>query len=120
MKVAVSTENDMVSAHFGRCPIFTIAEVDGGKVLKKEIVENPAHQPGMVPEFLRKLGVNCVVAGGMGARANEIFRSSGIRTLIVVQGKVDEVLRRLAEGKLEPSGSLCEGGHDTSCKHHNK
>ena len=33
MKIAVPTENGMVSAHFGRCPEFTIAEIMDGKIV---------------------------------------------------------------------------------------
>ena len=30
MKVAISTDNDQVSAHFGRCPLFTIIDIEDG------------------------------------------------------------------------------------------
>ena len=44
MRIAVSTDGDQVSAHFGRCPSFTIVEIEDGKVSKKEVVDNPGHQ----------------------------------------------------------------------------
>ena len=36
MKVAISTDNDYVSAHFGRCPSFTIVDIEDGKVIKQD------------------------------------------------------------------------------------
>ena len=38
MKIAISTDNGQVSAHFGRCPEFTVVEIENGKVLSKEVI----------------------------------------------------------------------------------
>ena len=57
MKVAISTDGNMVSAHFGRCPSYTIVEIDEKKVVKRDLVQNPGHQPGFIPEFLHEKGV---------------------------------------------------------------
>ena len=57
MRVAISTDRDVVSAHFGRCPSFTIVDVENGEVVGKEVVENPGHQPGFIPQFLQERGV---------------------------------------------------------------
>lgn len=122
MKVAVSTEGDSVCSHFGRCPVFTIAEIADGKIIKTDVVENPGHQPGMVPEFLKGMSVECVAAGGMGARAEEIFRAAGIRIVVGVVGKVAAALDGIAAGELKSSGALCAGGHGDDghgCDHHN-
>jgi len=69
MKIAFSTDNGAVSAHFGRCPEFTIAEIDNGIVKESKTVANPGHEPGRIPEFLHGMGVEVIVAGGMGRRA---------------------------------------------------
>jgi predicted Fe-Mo cluster-binding NifX family protein len=73
MRIAISTDGDNVSAHFGRCPSFTIVDIDDGTIKKKEVIENPGHQPGVIPQFLHKRGVDCIVAGGMGIRAQGFF-----------------------------------------------
>jgi len=36
MKVAISTDQGHVSAHFGRCPSYTIVEIEKGQILKQE------------------------------------------------------------------------------------
>ncbi|MGB2705850.1 MAG: NifB/NifX family molybdenum-iron cluster-binding protein, partial [Candidatus Omnitrophota bacterium] len=38
MKIAISTDGEFVSPHFGRCPDFTILDIENGKLVKKEIV----------------------------------------------------------------------------------
>ena len=73
MRVAISTDGEQVSPHFGRCPCFTIVDIQDGEVAKSEVVENPGHHPGLIPEFLYNKGVTRIVAGGMGRRAQAMF-----------------------------------------------
>ena len=127
MRFAVSTDRTFVSAHFGRCPTFTIVDVENSEITRKEIVENPGHQPGFIPEFLRKRGVDCVVAGGMGPRAEGMFTQAGIRTIVGVSGPVDEIIDKIVEGILEGGESLCKPGagkgyglDKTECTHSEK
>ena len=110
MRVAISTDGDLVSAHFGRCPIFTIVDIENGKITRKEIVDNPGHEPGFIPQFLHQRGVNCIVAGGMGARATGFFDEFGIQPIVGISGKIDEVIEKLQKGTLEGSESLCKPG----------
>ena len=49
MKIAISTDGGYVSAHFGRCPSFTIMEVEDSKLVGKEEIDNPGHHPGFLP-----------------------------------------------------------------------
>jgi predicted Fe-Mo cluster-binding NifX family protein len=110
MKVAISTDADYVSPHFGRCPCFTIVEIEEGKILSKEIVNNPGHQPAFLPQFLSERGVSYIIAGGMGRRAEALFSEKGIETLVGISGRVDEVIDKLIKGTLEGAESLCEPG----------
>jgi len=110
MKVAISTDGNQVSAHFGRCPSFTIANIEDGQVLSKEIISNPGHRAGFLPEFLHGQGVECIIAGGMGNRASMLFGDSGIKIIIGVTGSVDETIEKLAEGTLKGGESLCSPG----------
>ena len=110
MKIAISTEGDSVSAHFGRCPYFTIIEVDDCKVIGKEVIDNPGHHPGFLPQFLNKKGVSTIVAGGMGQRAVDLFAEAKIKVVIGVSGKIDQVVEKLQNGTLEGGESLCKPG----------
>lgn len=110
MKIAISTEGDSVSAHFGRCPSFTIVDIEDGKILNKEVIDNPGHHPGFIPEFLHKKEVNCIIAGGMGMRATELFNEYSIRTIVGVSGKIDDVVEKLKKETLVGGESLCKPG----------
>jgi predicted Fe-Mo cluster-binding NifX family protein len=110
VKIAISTDNNYVSAHFGRCPHFTIVEIEGEKILGKETVDNPGHQPAFLPQFLSDLGVKCIIAGGMGLRATALFAEKGIQTIVGVSGTIDDVTDKLVKGTLEGGESLCRPG----------
>ncbi len=110
MRIAISTDAGFVSAHFGRCPAFTLVDIENGKLVKKEEVANPGHQPGAIPEFLHKKGVNCIVAGGMGMRATSFFEEYGISTVVGVSGKIESIIEQLKKGTLAGGESLCQPG----------
>ncbi len=110
MHVAIVTDGNFVSQHFGRCPSFTIVDIEGGIVTKKEVIENPGHQPGFIPQFLRQQGVEYIICGGMGTRAKGFFDQFGIQTIVGVNGSIDEVLDKLLNGTLEGGESLCKPG----------
>ncbi|MDD3777081.1 MAG: NifB/NifX family molybdenum-iron cluster-binding protein [Actinomycetota bacterium] len=124
MKIAISTDNNMVSPHFGRCPQFTIVDFEEGKIKEQKIIDNPGHHPGYLPQFLAEQGVSCIVAGGMGSRAEELFGQAHIDTVLGVQGEIPEVIDKLLKGTLEGSPSACSPGagrgygiNKTECDH---
>ncbi|MDD5015798.1 MAG: NifB/NifX family molybdenum-iron cluster-binding protein [Atribacterota bacterium] len=110
MKIAISTDAGFVSAHFGRCPSFTIAEIEEGKILKVEEINNPGHQPAFLPNFLAERGVKYIICGGMGNRARMLFAEKKITPIIGVTGKIEEVIEKFVQGKLEAGESSCKPG----------
>lgn len=110
MRVAISTDGKFVSEHFGRCPSFTIVDIEDGRVKSTKVLENPGHQPGAIPQFLHQKGVNCIIAGGMGMRAKGFFDDAGIQAILGVTGKIDDVIPALLSGTLEGGESLCKPG----------
>ncbi len=110
MKIAISTDAGFVSAHFGRCPSFTITEIEEGNILKTEEINNPGHQPAFLPNFLAERGVKYIICGGMGNRAQMLFAEKKITPVIGVTGKIEEVIEKFVQGKLEARESFCKPG----------
>jgi predicted Fe-Mo cluster-binding NifX family protein len=119
MKIAISTENGFVSAHFGRCPTYTIVDIQDGRILARQEIPNPGHQPGFLPGFLSERGVEVIIAGGMGPRAQGLFAAKNIQTLIGVQGPIDEVIGKFLRQELETGQDLCDHGNhpEGACRH---
>jgi len=115
MKVVVSTENGNVSPHFGRCPEFTVVEINEDKVVSKELIPNPGHAPGFLPQYFGDMDVKAVIAGGAGQRAQMLFTEKNIQLILGISGSVDSALQLLCKGELEGGESLCShadgGGH---------
>jgi len=82
MKIAVASEGNLVSGHFGHCEGFTMYDVDNIEVKNKEFVPNPGHKPGYLPVFLKEQKADIIIAGGMGGTAQDLFRENGIEVVV--------------------------------------
>jgi len=111
MRYAVPVTDGGLSAHFGHCQQFALIDTDREKgiVLRKEFVNPPSHQPGVLPAWLAEQGVSVVIAGGMGSRAQAIFRENHIEVIIGAREDDPEkaVLNCIA-GTLVSGDNLCD------------
>jgi len=110
MKYAISTDNGFVSEHFGRCPEFTIIDIINGKKSNVVKVDNPGHSPGLIPQFLNEKDVDFIITGGMGARAQMLFDEYGIKAILGITGKIEDVINQIEQDVLTGGISLCSPG----------
>lgn len=116
-KIAVTTDGGQVAQHFGRCPSYTIAQVDDGRIISQEVISNPGHQPGFLPGYLAERGVEVIIAGGMGPRAEGLFAQHGIETVVGAYGPVDKVLQAYLAGSMELDANICDHDPTQGCDH---
>lgn len=111
MKIAIPLSDGKLAMHFGHCERFALVDVDPTekKILKREDIDAPPHQPGLLPPWLAERGANMILAGGMGQRAQDLFAQQGIR---VVMGVPSEVPERLVAdylaGTLQSGENICD------------
>lgn len=110
MKIAISSDSGMVSAHFGRAPEFIIITIENNRVKEKKILQNPGHTMGSIPQFINEQGAKCMISGGMGPRAIDFFHQYDIDVIIGVSGKIEDVIEKFLNGTLEGTESLCSPG----------
>jgi predicted Fe-Mo cluster-binding NifX family protein len=116
MKIAVASDEGMVAGHFGHCEAFTIFTTEGNSIIKKETIPNPGHKPGFLPNFLNDLGVEVIIAGGMGGGAVDIFNQKQIEVVMGASGEIDTVVAEYLKGNLQSTGSIChEHQHHDEC-----
>ncbi|MEW5786150.1 MAG: NifB/NifX family molybdenum-iron cluster-binding protein [Bacillota bacterium] len=108
MTIAVATENNSVAAHFGHCPEYTLVELEDGKIKDQRVIPNPGHEPGFLPGYLARLGVTCIIAGGMGSRAQTLFAVEKIETFVGISGPVHKVISDYLSGALKTGTSICD------------
>jgi len=119
MKIAVATEGNMVAEHSGHCPRYSLFDVNGGQIVSKEVIANPGHQPGFLPGYLAGLGVTCVIVGGIGSRAVDLFCEKGIEVISGAGGPIEAVVNAYLGGRLQSTGGTCSHdyeGHE-GCGH---
>jgi Mrp family chromosome partitioning ATPase/predicted Fe-Mo cluster-binding NifX family protein len=116
MKIAVASENEMVTEHFGHCVNFNIFEAENDQIVKSESIPNPGHRPGFLPNFLNDLGVKVIISGGMGGGAIDIFNEKGIEVITGARGQAKTAAEQYLQGKLQSTGAVChEHQHHDEC-----
>ncbi|MDD5243381.1 MAG: iron-sulfur cluster carrier protein MrpORP [Syntrophorhabdaceae bacterium] len=110
MKFAVPTNQGKLCAHFGHCEAFALIDIDGeGRIVNETYVTPPPHEPGLLPPWLSQQGVNCIIAGGMGSRAQQLFAQQGVRVVTGTQGEHPrEVVEQYLKGTLETGANTCD------------
>jgi predicted Fe-Mo cluster-binding NifX family protein len=111
MKYAIPVSGGMLSPHFGHCEQFALIDADENNknILKKEMVAAPPHQPGLLPPWLAKQGVQVVIAGGMGASAISLFQQNGINVMLgAPAADPEKVVTDYLNGKLETGNNSCD------------
>lgn len=110
MRIAIASDGERVAEHFGRCPSYTLVDIEDGNAVYREVLDNPGHEPGRIPVFLKEHGAEVIVAGGMGGRAQMLFDQMGIQQILGITGPVDQVVASCIDGSLEGAESLCAHG----------
>ena len=105
------------SGHFGHCDVFTLVDVENGKIKAVNILPNQEHVQGgcMVPvNLLASNNVNALIVGGIGMRPLMGFRQAGIDVYYDAQrAEIKPVVEDLIAGDLPMIGDdqVCGGGH---------
>ena len=116
IKIAVASENQNVTEHFGHCINFNIFQSENNQIVKSESIANPGHKPGFLPNFLNDTGVNVIISGGMGGGAIDIFNEKGIEVIVGASGNAKEAAVAYLKGNLKSTGSVChEHQHSDEC-----
>ncbi|NCB44029.1 MAG: dinitrogenase iron-molybdenum cofactor biosynthesis protein [Clostridia bacterium] len=107
MRIAVASENGMVTEHFGHCEGFMIFDTENNQVVQSETIANPGHKPGFLPNFLADRGVKVIISGGMGGGAVEIFNERNVEVVAGASGDAKTAVENYLKGELKTTGSVC-------------
>lgn len=119
MKIAVASMGTEVGGHFGHCEAFRIYDTNQNTIQQETVIANPGHKPGFLPNFLGDMGVNVIIAGGMGGGAIEIFNERNIEVIVGAEGDAKAAVENYLKGELHSTGSVChEHQHAGECGNH--
>jgi len=111
MKIAIPLAEGKLSLHFGHCDVFALIEADPveKKILGREDISAPPHEPGLLPGWLAERGANLIIAGGMGQRAQGLFAEHGIQVVIGAPAETPEKLvGDYLAGILQVGANVCD------------
>ncbi|NCB32230.1 MAG: hypothetical protein EOM66_12590 [Clostridia bacterium] len=100
MRYAIAKDGDQVSAHFGRCAEYLLVDIENGQITKETLVNNPGHEPGAIPNFLKSHQADVVIAGGMGARAIQFFNDHRTTRFSFFMGEIKSPLAISSSGRV--------------------
>ena len=73
MKIAIAYEKETgnVFQHFGKTQYFKIYQIEDGKILSSEVIDNGGNGHHAIPTYLKSLGVETLILGNSGQGAIE-------------------------------------------------
>lgn len=117
IKIAVTTdEANKVYSHFGKCKTFTVYEVEGNDLKDKKVYENTGSGHEQTAAFIKEIGVNVLICGGIGGPAMDLLMDSGILVIPGMQGDMDIAVAAYLDGAISTNmGSTCECSDGECC-----
>ena len=109
MKFAIPLAEGKLTGHFGHCQEFALVDVEDNEIKNKETLVPPPHEPGVLPKWLHDQGTNVIIAGGMGARALDLFAQNNIQVIIGAPSLTpEELVRQFLDNTLEAGANVCD------------
>jgi len=108
-KIAIPVAEGKLTAHFGHAAQFVLMHLRDGEVKDKELLTPPPHEPGVLPKWLGEMGVDVIIAGGMGQKALSLFEQNGIHVCTGAPSlPPEELVNRFLSGTLEAGENVCD------------
>ena len=111
MRIAIPLFEGKLTQHFGHCETFAIVDTDGdsGQVVARKDLTPPRHEPGVLPKWLHSEGVNVIIAGGMGQRAQQLFVQNQIEVVVGAPAESPEdLVSAYLNNTLQAGENICD------------
>ena len=113
MKIAATYEKETrnVFQHFGKTQYFKIFQIEGGKIISSEIIDNGGNGHHALPPYLKSLGVETLILGNRGQGAIDAIAAAGLKEMPGITGSADKAAELFAKGELKAN-------FEARCNHH--
>lgn len=115
--VTYDSSTEEIFQHFGQTKEFLLAKKENGNIDFKVVSSGEYSHHELVP-FLKSLGVEVLLAGGMGGHAVELLNQAGIRPIPGLMGSAEEAAKAFFEDTLDYDPNY---SHECDChegRHH--
>lgn len=108
MRLAIAIKDNEMAQHFGHCDFFEVLNIQNNEIIGREIIKNPPHQKGFLPNFLKQHKIDELIVGNLGKMAFDGLENLGIKVIKGISGPKDEVIQNYFAKKLVSSDEICE------------
>ncbi|WP_432798831.1 NifB/NifX family molybdenum-iron cluster-binding protein [Poriferisphaera sp. WC338] len=118
MRIGIPMVDGALSQHFGQMDRLAVYEVSGGKVQSKQIyVRESAEGCHRLPRWIKSLGVQRVLVGGLGQGALNGLVGRGIEVGSAAgsSDEIDEVMATYLESGVVDEVRVCQGHGEGEC-----
>jgi len=112
MRICVATSgsggmNDYVSPVFGRCPTFTVIDLEGSRIKNVTVMQNFASMLGggagiQAAQMIANSGCNVVIAGSFGPNSSQILSMARMDIRLCPPMPVENAIDLFNRGMLKP------------------
>ncbi len=107
-KLAIPSDGDTLSEHFGHAGEFAFYEIEGDKIVSSGRQIPPPHTEGSIPRWLVENQVTDVLAGGMGPKAMNILKQHNIFVWVGVHAdRAENLVLDFMRGALKGGQNNC-------------
>lgn len=114
MKIAATYDKttDTIFQHFGKTQNFKLYELEDGKVIKSEVIDNGGFGHHDLAVYLKNLGVETLILGNRGQGAIDALNNAGIKQLAGITGNPDAAVEAFLAGTLRDNPlAVCAHHH---------
>ncbi|MDY5919196.1 MAG: NifB/NifX family molybdenum-iron cluster-binding protein [Treponema sp.] len=123
MKIAITYDKETgnVFQHFGKTQFFKIYQIQDGKIVSSEVIDNGGNGHHELPPYLKALGIETLILGNRGQGAIDAIAASGLKEMPGITGNADNAAELFAKGELKPNFTAkCSHHGEHNNDHHNK
>ena len=123
MKIAITYDKETgnVFQHFGKTQFFKIYQIQDGKIVSSEVIDNVGNGHHELPPYLKDLGIETLILGNRGQGAIDAIAASGLKEMPGITGNADNAAELFAKGELKPNFTAkCSHHGEHNNDHHNK
>ena len=95
MRIAIATENKAVCQHFEIVLNTQYTRLKGSRYAKKRLFQTLAINRISLATYMT--GVDVIIAGGMGVKAQKVFAEAGINAILGIAGPTEQVAKQDVE-----------------------
>ena len=107
--IAIPIANNALSAHFGHCDRFDVFTVIDHMIMHHQQVSLPTDENQSYPEYLKELGCDVLIAGGMGNRVRELCEQYQLEVYLgIPEIPLDKLVMMYVNNELSTGAKPCD------------